>query len=152
MFVGNIKFFGKISYFLSLPQEFRAGIEIAGKIEHPQDRKFQPFTTQKSDAFRCLSSRECASTIWVRAMDHRREACSRSGVLRSSATEARASYSDYLRGLTIGIANASRICALYCSQCRRPKSHPWDSPPTSGLLQIRPALFRFSRPPRAPYR
>jgi hypothetical protein len=42
VFVGNIQFFGKIRYCVASPQGFRAGIELAGRIESTQDREFKP--------------------------------------------------------------------------------------------------------------
>ena len=42
VFAGEIQFFGKIRYCVASPQGFRAGIELAGRIEPSSDREFQP--------------------------------------------------------------------------------------------------------------
>ena len=44
LFAGEIQFFGKICYCMASPQGFRAGIELAGRIEPSSDREFQPST------------------------------------------------------------------------------------------------------------
>jgi len=40
VFVGNIQFFGSIRYCVAAPQGFRAGLEIAGRIQHPEHQEF----------------------------------------------------------------------------------------------------------------
>ena len=46
VFAGEVQFFGKICYCVASPQGFRAGIELAGRIEPSSDREFQPSTTE----------------------------------------------------------------------------------------------------------
>jgi hypothetical protein len=42
LFAGEVQFFGKICYCMTSPQGFRAGIQLAGRIEPSKDREFQP--------------------------------------------------------------------------------------------------------------
>ena len=44
VFAGEVQLFGKIRYCMPSPQGFRAGIELAGRIEPSSDREFQPST------------------------------------------------------------------------------------------------------------
>ena len=42
--VGDTQFFGKVSYCISRPPKFRAGIELVGRIQRSRDREFHPAT------------------------------------------------------------------------------------------------------------